>query len=113
MSKVSELVGTLELEVIAGAGGIDKEIAGVYICDLLSWAMANLQAGNIWITIQTHVNVLAVALLTEASCVIVPEAAEIDSQTIDKANAEEIPLLRSRLSAYDLAVKIREQGFAK
>lgn len=113
MSNVRELISTLELELIAGEGGVDNAITGVYICDLLSWVMANLQAGNIWVTIQTHVNVLAVALLAEASCIIVPEAAEIDSQTINKANEEEIPLLRSRLSAYDLAIKIKEKGFVK
>lgn len=113
MSKVRELIKALELEVIAGEGGIENDITGVYICDLLSWVMANLKSGNIWITIQTHVNVLAVALLAEASCIIVPETAEVDSQTTMKANAEGIPLLRSRLSAYDLAIKIKEQGFAK
>lgn len=113
MYKVSELVKSLELEIIAGEFGLENAITGVYIGDLLSWVMANLQSGNIWITIQTHVNILAVALLAEASCIIIPESAEVDSQTIAKANEEGIPLLRSRLSAYQLAIKIKENDVVK
>ncbi len=108
MHKVNDLIKLLELELIAGEGGLENTISGVYIGDLLSWVMAHLQAGNIWITIQTHVNILAVALLADASCIIIPEYAEIDSQTIEKANYEGIPLLRSKFSAYQLAIKIKE-----
>ncbi|KAB3535926.1 AraC family transcriptional regulator [Alkaliphilus pronyensis] len=110
---VKELIQALDLEVIAGIEGEDREITGVYISDLLSWVMANLQAGNVWITIQTHVNVVAVALLGEASCMIIPEGAEIDENTIEKANQEKIPLLRSKLTAYQLALKIKEASNLK
>ncbi len=113
MHKVSDLIKLLELELIAGEGGLDNTISGVYIGDLLSWVMAHLQAGNIWITIQTHVNILAVALLADASCIIIPEYAEIDSQTVEKANHEGIPLLRSKHSAYQLAIRIKEHDLIK
>ncbi|SCY16424.1 DRTGG domain-containing protein [Alkaliphilus peptidifermentans] len=105
---VKELIEALNLELIAGEEGTENKITGVYISDLLSWVMAKLQAGNVWITIQTHVNVVAVALLGEASCMIIPEGADIDENTIAKANEEKIPLLRSQLTAYELALKIKE-----
>ncbi len=104
MLQVKSVVEKLQLEIIAGAGGLETEVNGMYIGDLLSWVMANIDKGNCWVTIQTHVNVIAVALLGEASCVIIPENAEIDENTIEKANAENIPLLRSSLSAYEIAL---------
>ncbi|KAB3531455.1 DRTGG domain-containing protein [Alkaliphilus serpentinus] len=105
---VKILVEELGLEVVGGANGLNNKYTGVYISDLLSWVMAKLQPGSIWITIQTHVNIVAVALLAEAACIIIPEGAAIDENTISKANEEGIPLLRSTLTAYQLALKIKE-----
>lgn len=105
---VLELVEELQLEVLAGENGLQENINGVYVCDLLSWVMSKLEKGNCWITIQTHVNIVAVALLGEASCILIPENAQVDDNTIVKANAEDIPLLRSSLNAYQLAKKISE-----
>ena len=109
MVTVKELAGKLNLKVVTGEGGLHKEVQGAYICDLLSWVMSRAQKGNVWITVQTNVNVAAVALLTEVSCVIVPENIKIDEQTIVKANNENIPLLSSSSKAYELAVMIHEQ----
>ncbi|ABR48434.1 HPr kinase [Alkaliphilus metalliredigens QYMF] len=114
MNTVGDLIKELELEVMAGdQEAMDKAVTGVYIGDLLSWVMSRIETGNIWVTIQTHVNVVAVALLGEASCIIIPEGAEIEQDTIVKAEEEGIPLLRSKLSAYELAVRMEACGIKK
>lgn len=105
---VKDLAEALELEVLAGREGMDKQVKGAYVCDLLSWVMSRLQQGNCWITIQTHVNIVAVAVLGEASCIIIPENAQVDENTLEKADSEGIPILRSPLSAYQLAQRISE-----
>ncbi|WP_051569072.1 DRTGG domain-containing protein [Alkaliphilus transvaalensis] len=105
MITVNQLVEKMELEVIAGATGLSQVVEGMYIGDLLSWVMANIRKGNCWVTIQTHVNIVAVAMLGEAACIIIPEGADIDEATIEKANEENIPLLRSKESAFQLAFK--------
>lgn len=105
---VKHLVEKLDLKVVAGEEGTDKRVEGAYICDLLSWVMSHAEKGNVWITVQTNVNIVAVAVLTEVSCIIVPENIEIDNQTIHKANQEGIPLLSSTLSGYQLACKLNE-----
>lgn len=105
---VSEMVEALGLEVLGGEKGMDAEMKGVYVCDLLSWVMSKLEKGNCWITIQTHINVVAVAMLGEAACILIPENAQVDENTIEKANEENIPLLRSSLNAYKLIKKIGE-----
>ena len=105
---VKELTETLNLKIIAGENGLANTVKNVYIGDLLSWVMGNATEGDAWITIQGHVNIAAVALLTNVSCVIVCESAEVAAQTIEKANLEDIPLLTSELPAYELAIKMHE-----
>ena len=62
---VRELATQLKLEVCCGAAGLDKEIKGGYTSDLLSDVMGNAREGNIWITLQTHKNIMAIASLKE------------------------------------------------
>jgi predicted transcriptional regulator len=94
--------------LIAGEKGLDKEIKGVYICDLLSWAMSHAKAKDAWITIQSHINVVAVALLSEISCVILPENVKLDEDAKIKAEEEGIPVLGFSGTSYEAAVKLYE-----
>ena len=64
---VAELVNKLGLEVFSGSEGLDRIIDGAYVSDLLSDVMGNADQGNIWITLQVHKNITAVALLKEIS----------------------------------------------
>jgi predicted transcriptional regulator len=75
----------------------------MYIGDLLSWVMGRAKQGSAWVTIQGHVNIVAVAELKEVACVIVAEDAEIAQDTADKADAEGIPLLRTERDAFSVA----------
>ena len=93
--KVKELVDKLGLKVLAGGNGLDREIDGCYISDLLSDVMGNAQEGNIWITLQTHKNVMAVASLKEMSCIILVKNLG--------ANEEEMPLLQTSLPTFEIA----------
>lgn len=104
---VRVLMEKLNLRLAAGNAGLDKEVQGAYICDLLSWVMSHAQKGNAWITVQTNVNVIAVAVLTEVSCVIIPENIGIDEQTILRAEQEELPLLVSASNAYEIACELK------
>ncbi|MDR0958071.1 MAG: AraC family transcriptional regulator [Clostridiales bacterium] len=103
---VKELSEILEAEVVAGAGGLSGVVTDVYICDLLSWVMGRAPAESIWITIQGHVNIIAVAALAEIYCIVVAEGAEIAPETIAKANEQDIVILKSDKSAYELAGKL-------
>lgn len=107
LKKVKE---SLNLEVIAGYSDENKEVEGAYIGDLLSVVMSSAKENNIWITIQTHLNIIAVASLVGISCIIVAEGMEIDEETIKKANEIDMPLFRSNLSSYEIACKLNELG---
>ncbi|NLM12967.1 MAG: AraC family transcriptional regulator [Epulopiscium sp.] len=107
---VRELKETLGLTIVAGENGVDKEITAGYVGDLLSWVMANAKPGAVWITIQSHVNIIAVASLLNLSCIIVAEGAHIDKDTIEKANEEDITVFSSEMNAYELVKKLTEIG---
>lgn len=107
---VKELCERLSLEVCAGAGGVEKEVSGCYIGDLLSLAMSRVQESNVWITIQTNVNIVAVSVLTESACVILCDGQKPDEAAAAKADAEDVPLLTSDKSAYELALQLGTLG---
>ena len=69
--KVCDLVKMLNLTVFCGEEGLDTEITGGYTSDLLSDVMGHIEEGMLWITMQTHQNILAVATLKDASAVLI------------------------------------------
>lgn len=84
----------------------DREIKGVYCGDLLSWVMGRAQDSDAWITIMSNVNVVAVASLTDVSCVILAEDVVPESEVLDAAKLKGINLLGSSLDAYSLCVTL-------
>jgi len=98
------------LRLLAGGAGMDKDLTGAYICDLLSWVMSHGKKGDAWITVQTHSNIIAVAVLLELGCIIVPEGIEVEQDTLDKAEEEGVPVFQSELSAYGIAKELCKMG---
>jgi serine kinase of HPr protein (carbohydrate metabolism regulator) len=108
--KVVDAGEKLGMKLLAGGEGLNKELTGVYICDLLSWVMSHGKKGDAWITVQTHSNIIAVAVLLELGCVIVPEGIEVEAETLQKAENEGIPVFQSNNSAYELAKELYKMG---
>jgi len=108
--KVEELAQKLSLEVRTAAGKLNTEVTGGYASDLLSWVMAKAQAGNVWITIQAHPNIVAVASLIGLSGIIIAEGVVPEPTTCEKAEQEGIPILTTPLAVYVLAGKMFELG---
>jgi len=103
---VQNLIDKLNLEIICEGSGCDTEIDGCYATDLLSLAMANVEKDNIWITVQTNMNILGIAALSECACVIVAQEMNIPQSVIDKAHEEKICILRSNMGVYELCLEI-------
>ncbi|RCW53992.1 serine kinase [Halanaerobium sp. ST460_2HS_T2] len=106
---VKELVDQFDLEVIAGPD-LQKEIDGAYIGDLLSNVMARAEKGNLWLTVQGHQNVVAVALLVELSAVILVEDFDYEENAIQKACQKGVNLLKTGKKSYDLACSLYESN---
>lgn len=101
--KVSEIIDKLGLNVFSGKVGLDREVSGAYVSDLLSDVMGNAEEGMIWITLQTHRNVLAIASLKELAAVILVKELEPEADMLEHAKEEEIPVLGTSLSTFELA----------
>ncbi|MBQ8081079.1 MAG: AraC family transcriptional regulator [Clostridia bacterium] len=87
-----------------------REVACGYTCDLLSWVMAHGEPDMAWVTVQTHMNVVAVAVLADMACVVLPEGIEMEQEGLDKATAEGLAVLSSPLSAYEICGRMAAQG---
>lgn len=89
---------------------LSREVSSGYTCDLLSWVMAHGREGMAWITVQTHMNVIAVATLHDMSCVIIPEGIKVEEDVIEKADEEGVAILTSFLTAYDISGQMHAFG---
>lgn len=107
--KVTELATLIDGRHTNGAGADNDVICG-YSCDLLSWVMANGQAGCGWITVQTHMNVVAVASLHDMACIILPEGVEMEAPSLQKAADEGIAVITSPMPAFRICCIMGEHG---
>ena len=102
---VATLKSTLNLEAAAMADG-ERVIEGAYCGDLLSWVMGRAKANQVWITIMTNINVLAVASLVDFSCVIIAEGARLSPEDTDEANQKGINVLYSDMPVFEIAAAL-------
>ena len=110
--KVKEIVEQFDLTVAVGQNELDRPIQGGYCGDLLSDVMANSPIGCVWLTVQTHQNIVAVAVLREMAAIILTGGQSPDDETIEKAEAEGIPILLWPASSFELAGKILQAGLS-
>jgi hypothetical protein len=92
-----------------------KKITGIhpgsgYAADLLSCVMAGAKSGAIWVTLQAHINIVAVAALAEVCAVIISEGAIPEPDVIEKANVQGIILLGTKATTYQVAGRLWEMG---
>ncbi|MFQ6070188.1 MAG: serine kinase [Candidatus Aminicenantales bacterium] len=104
--KLKEIINKLQLTVLTAEENTEAEVTGGYTSDLLSDVMANSQAGNVWITLQTHQNIIAVAKLKDLTGIIIVNNRTPDAETLKKASEENIPLMTTPEQAFTLSGKI-------
>ncbi len=107
--KVSELAALTEAAFLTAVPD-DKEVTCGYTCDLLSWVMAHGDEGMAWVTVQTHMNVVAVAVLADMACIVLPENVKMEGEALDKALSEGMAVLSSPLTAYEICGRLAGAG---
>ena len=88
----------------------DREITCGYTCDLLSHVMGKGQADMAWITVQAHMNVIAVAALLDFACVIIPEGLPVDETIVKKAADEDIIIIACEQTSFELVKLLADAG---
>jgi hypothetical protein len=108
--KLAEIASQLSLEARTATEKLDVEVTGGYACDLLSCVMAKAQAGNVWITIQGHPNIVAVASLLELAGIIVAGGMDVDAATLKKAEEEGVSILTTPFTTYTVVGRLSKLG---
>jgi hypothetical protein len=109
---LEQIIRDLDLKVLTTPGDFSKiEPSGGYASDLLSCVMSGAPHHGIWVTLQAHINIVAVAALLELSAVIITEGAEPDEMTVAKANEENIVLLSSSHNTFHIVGRLWDSGF--
>lgn len=104
--KVRDIVKELNLEVCCGEEGLDRDILGGYTSDLLSDVMGNSDEGQVWVTLQTHKNIMAIASLKDLAAVVLVKGYKPDKETVVQSENEGIPVLSTTEEAFEITGKL-------
>jgi len=108
---LEQIIKELQLEILTAP----KDISGIsptcgYISDMLSCVMTGAKSQSIWITLQSHNNIVAVACLLDVAAIIITEGAKPDDETIQKAQDEGVILLSTTQNSFRIVGKLWELG---
>jgi serine kinase of HPr protein (carbohydrate metabolism regulator) len=109
---LKEIVEKFGLEIVSGETNLDREVKHGYVSDLMSDVIANAGKGDVWITLQVHVNIVAVAVMKELSGIILIGGRHPEEAALTKAKSEEMPIMVSDLPAYEMAGRLYAAGVA-
>ncbi len=108
--KLSDVVKEFGLEVKAGSGNLNQEVTGGYVSDLLSDVLAHADDGVLWVTLHIHQNIVAVASHKGLSGIVLVQGRQPEKDTVKKAEEENIPILVTGLSAFELVGRLYKAG---
>ncbi|MDR0396004.1 MAG: AraC family transcriptional regulator [Oscillospiraceae bacterium] len=107
---LNELKDALNLTELTASPDLSRTVESGYCCDLLSWVLARGAQGMAWITVQTHMNAVAIATLLDMSCVILPDNIQPEPDTLAKAGEEGVAVFVSPDNAYAICGKMWAMG---
>ena len=108
--KLVEIVDKLGLAIKAGADHLETEVTGGYASDMLSDVIGNAEIGNVWITMQIHENMVAIAGMKDLVAVLICAGRTPEQTVIDRANEQEVALVTSPLPSFEIAGRLYGAG---
>jgi hypothetical protein len=111
MMNLQQIIDQLNLNVLTESADFASITpTGGYSSDLLSCVMAGAKKGYLWVTLQAHLNIVAVAALNEVAAIIITENAQPDAASIAKANQQGVILLSTTQPTYEINGELWELG---
>jgi len=107
---LEEITDKLGLEVKSGQDKLDMEVRRGYVSDLMSDVIANTKEGDLWITLQVHINIVAVASMKGLSGIILINGRQPEAATLEKARTENVPIFVSAQPAFEVAGRLYQLG---
>ena len=102
--KLEELIEKADLKALTNVE--TREVEGVFISDMLSDVMTGAAAGNLWLTVQTHTNIVSAANLVDLSAVVITSGKEVPQATVDLANRYHVIILTTPQKTFELATHL-------
>ena len=100
-----ELSEKLGFRIVCEGDGRERDLHGIYCCDLLSVVMGRAKTDDLWITVMANINTIAVAVLSDVSCVLLSEGVQLDAQGLQKAKAQGVCVLSPELPTFEASSK--------
>jgi hypothetical protein len=108
--KLIELIEKLDLEVRTAKGTLEREVTGGYASDLLSDVLAHSEEGNLWVTLQIHQNIVAVASMKGLAGIVLVNSREPEQDTLEKAEAEDLAIMVTELPTFEVVGRLYNLG---
>ena len=108
--RLKEIIEALQLKVINDGGNLDSPVTGGYVGDLLSDVIASGKQGDLWITIQVHENIIAVATLKDLTAIVLAKNSQPLEETVESAREEDVTLLSSQMTSFEIISRLSELG---
>ena len=111
--RLSDIVDELDLEVICCPDGLDREVRSGYASDLMSDVIAHADEDALWITLQIHANVPAVAVMKGLAAVVLTGGRRPETDAAEKARDQGVPILSTSLDSFQLVGRLYEMGIGR
>ena len=111
--RLREIRDALDLTPVCCPTELDREVTGGYASDLMSDVIAHGEEGDLWITLQTHTNVVAVAVMKGLAAIVLTGGREPEPETAARAEAEGVPVLKTDLPAFQLIGRLYAMGVGR
>lgn len=102
--KLQEIIDKVDLKALTNVD--EREVDGVFISDMLSDVMTSAKPGNLWLTVQTHTNIVSAANLVDLPAIIITQGKELPQATIDLANRYHVIIFSTPMQTFELATKL-------
>jgi predicted transcriptional regulator len=106
MSKLAEIAEKFDFKILCGEELLNRKVTGGYAGDMLSDVLAHAKKGDIWITMQIHLNIVPIAVMKELAGILIVNGKKPEGEVIQKARDEKVPLLGTSLNTFQVAGKL-------
>jgi hypothetical protein len=108
--KLRDLAERLGWELKTRNVPMEAEVKTGYASDLLSDVLANSIEGDLWVTRQTHLNIVAIAVMRDLSGILIASGAEPNPDTLEKATEKMVPIFRTTLPTFEVVGRLYQLG---
>ncbi|AUD65543.1 hypothetical protein BK011_07490 [Tenericutes bacterium MZ-XQ] len=110
MYKVKDMLSS-NYELITNRETMNNEFQGVYATDLLSSAIKHMKHKEALITLITSQTTISLAVMLDVELVIIVDNQDVEQKFIDRANTENIALVKTAYMTHEVIIDLFQRGF--